>query len=209
MTTKEIIEGVTAWVNENICSKIELKLPDDNTNDDGYTVKRVNPAAFPLFIPARDRIPPKIKAPIPSICVQLMEGADDLTNDKRTMKIRLCMATWNPGKNSGETLKPTENPEALGGYTYAPEPVTEDMYERNGDGWKDLYNLQDIALAELEGTEFFAGVRILQDEPITYGPFTEDGAIWDFYPYWHGWICFTITCGVSHKMPETYRNLLL
>lgn len=58
MTTKKIIEGITDWVQEAICGKIELKVPDDNANDDGYNIKRVHPAAFPLYLPAKDRIPP-------------------------------------------------------------------------------------------------------------------------------------------------------
>lgn len=45
MTTKKIIEGITDWVQEAICGKIELKVPDDNANDDGYNIKRVHPAA--------------------------------------------------------------------------------------------------------------------------------------------------------------------
>ena len=32
MTTKKIIEGITDWVQEAICGKIELKVPDDNAN---------------------------------------------------------------------------------------------------------------------------------------------------------------------------------
>lgn len=208
MTTKAIIEGVTAWVNDNICQKIELKLPDDMRNDGDYSVKMVNPAAFPLYIPAKDRIPPRVHAPIPSVTVQMMEGADDIKSDTRTMRLRLCLATWNPGSHSGEKLVPIEDPSVLGGYRYTQEPSTEEMYERNGNGWKDLYNFQDIALAALEGTEFFAGVRISQDDPITYGPFTEDGVIWDYYPYWHGWICFTIICGAPQKKQEGIRSLL-
>ena len=92
MTTKKIIEGITDWVQEAICSKIELKVPDDNANDDGYNIKRVHPTAFPLYLPAKDRIPPGIVAPIPSITVQMMEGSDNIKDKERKMKIRLCLA---------------------------------------------------------------------------------------------------------------------
>lgn len=208
MTTKKIIEGITDWVQEAICGKIELKVPDDNANDDGYNIKRVHPVAFPLYLPAKDRIPPGIVAPIPSITVQMMEGSDNIKDKERKMKIRLCLATWNPGKHSGETMIPTENPNALGGYSYTQESTTEEMYQRNGDGWKDLYNFQDVALSALESTQFIAGARISQDDPVNYGPFIEDGTIWDYYPYWHGWISFTIICGTGMKTPDTVRELL-
>ena len=207
MTTREIIEGVTSWVADNICAKIELKLPDDNSNDGRYEVQRVTPAAFPLFVPAKDRVPPNVKAPIPSVAVQLLEGSDKLAAGERRLKLRLCLSTWNPGTHKGETLHPVEDAAAVGGYHYEAYQEGE-TYQRNSDGWKDLYNFQDIALAKLEGAEIFAGVRIDNEEPITYGPFSEDGVIWDYYPYWSGWIAFSVVCGVPYKKSETIRNLL-
>lgn len=207
MTTKDIIEGVTAWVQDNICTKIELKLPDDSANDNRYSVRMVAPAAFPLFVPAKDRIPPNVKAPIPSVAVQLLEGSDLLKKGERRLKLRLCLSTWNPGTHPGETLHPVEDPDTLTGYRYETDPQGE-TYSRNSDGWKDLYNFQDIALRELEGAEFLAGVRIDNEEPIAYGPFSEDGVIWDYYPYWCGWISFSVVCGVPYKKSEAIRDLL-
>lgn len=207
MTTQKIIEGITAFVRDNICSRITLKLPDDARNDGRYNIKMVTPAAFPLFVPAKDRMPPNVEAPIPSIAVQLLEGSDSLSDGRRKLKLRLCLSTWNPGKHPGETMFPTRDTSALGGYHYNTDPESE-TYSRNIDGWKDLYNLQDIALAELEGAEFMAGVRIDMDEPITYGPFTEEGVIWDYYPYWSGWIAFSVICGVPLKKTANIRNLL-
>ena len=181
MTTKDIIEGVTTWVQDNICTKIELKLPDDSANDNRYSVKMVAPAAFPLFVPAKDRIPPNVKAPIPSVAVQLLEGSDLLKKGERRLKLRLCLSTWNPGTHPGETLHPVEDPDTLTGYRYETDPQGE-TYSRNSDGWKE--------------------------EPIAYGPFSEDGVIWDYYPYWCGWISFSVVCGVPYKKSEAIRDLL-
>ena len=36
----------------------------------------VHPAAFPLYVPGKDRLPPSVPAPIPSVCVQLIESED-------------------------------------------------------------------------------------------------------------------------------------
>lgn len=98
MTTKDIIEGVTLWVNDAICSKIMLKLPDDSANDGRYSVQMVNPAAFPLFVPAKDRIPPNIKAPIPSIAVQLLEGSDHLAAGERRLRLRFALRPGIPAR---------------------------------------------------------------------------------------------------------------
>ena len=65
-----------------------------------------------------------------------------------------------------------------------------------------------MLLSALESTQFIAGARISQDDPVNYGPFIEDGTIWDYYPYWHGWISFTIICGTGMKTPDTVRELL-
>lgn len=208
MTTKEIIEKITAWVDEAICSRIELKLPNDEANDGRYQVKFVNPAAFPLFVPAKDRMPPNVEAPIPSVAVQLLEGSDNIKSDIRKLKIRLCLSTWNPGTHPGEKWIPVEDDAALGGYSHRQGDIEGERYKRTGEGWKDFYNFQDIALSQLEGAGLFADIRIDMDEPITYGPFTEDGAIWDYYPYWSGWIAFTVICGVPYKKSEAIRDLL-
>lgn len=209
MTTKQIIENITQWVEENICNKITLKVPDDDVNDNRYELQMETPAAFPLFVPAKDRMPPNVRAPIPSVAVQLLEGKDNLKKGERRLRIRLCLSTWNPGIHPGEELHPVKDESVLGGYTYERRDKSEEKYERNSDGWKDLYNFQDIAISELEGAEFFAEVRVDMDEPITYGPFTEDGVIWDYYPYWAGWISFVVICGLPCRKSEEIRDLLI
>ena len=102
MTLVNSIDKIVSWLTENVCSKITLKLPDDYRNDTGYDVVMVNPAAFPLYVPGKDRLPPNVAAPIPSVCVQLMEGSDELIQKKRQLQIRLCLACWNPGQHGGD-----------------------------------------------------------------------------------------------------------
>ena len=118
MLLVESIDKVVAWLNENVCSQIQLKLPDDYKNDKEYAVEYVQPAAFPLYTPGKDRLPPNVRAPIPSVCVQLTEGSDDLLKRQRRLQIRLCLACWNPGEHGGEVLHPRKNETALGGYSY-------------------------------------------------------------------------------------------
>ena len=209
MTLVQSIDRLVEWLNANVCSQITLKLPDDYKNDADYGVRFVNPAAFPLYVPGKDRLPPSVAAPIPSVCAQLMEGTDDLTTRKRQMKIRLCLACWNPGVHGDEILHPQANAGEQGGYVYHTDKNgAAQKYTRNMDGWRDSFNFADIVLRELENTEYIAGHRLVKEDGIKFGLFTEDGNIWDYYPYWHSWITFTLEAGVVAKIPEEYKNLL-
>lgn len=46
------------------------------------------------------------------------------------------------------------------------------------------------------------------DESFVDLAFVEDGNIWDYYPYWHNWISFTLEAGVSATTPKQYEDLL-
>ena len=88
MSIVDNLDKVAKWARENICTKVKLKLPDDDRNDGSYTVQLVSPEAFVLYVPTRDRMPPKVTAPIPSICVQLMEGKEDLTKKRNSKEMQ-------------------------------------------------------------------------------------------------------------------------
>lgn len=206
MTLVKILDDLQLWCAENICPKVSLKLPNDTKIT--HEVECVHPAAFALFVPAKDRLPPSVPAPIPSICVQLMEGEDKPIDHRRILTVRLCLACWNPGKQSGETLTPVDNPEAPFGRSYTQGQTGSDTYTRNFDGWRDVWNFSDVALRAVEASEIIAGLRLLKEEGITYGPFTEEGVIWDYYPYWHSWISFKLEAGLVLPTPETYQDLL-
>lgn len=165
MTLVNSIDKIVSWLTENVCSKITLKLPDDYRNDTGYDVVMVNPAAFPLYVPGKDRLPPNVAAPIPSVCVQLMEGSDELIQKKRQLQIRLCLACWNPGQHGGEIFNPRENAKATGGYSYYVNTgEAAKTYSRNMDGWRDCYNLADLVLREIETAEYIAGHRLVKSK---------------------------------------------
>ena len=209
MLLVESIDKVVAWLNDNVCSQIQLKLPDDFKNDKEYGVEYVQPAAFPLYTPGKDRLPPNVRAPIPSVCVQLTEGNDDLLKRQRRLQLRLCLACWNPGEHGGEVLHPRKNEAALGGYSYYRlTGKAAQTYTRNMEGWRDSFNFADLVLREIESAEYIAGHRLVKEQGIKFGLFTEDGNIWDYYPYWHNWISFTLEAGVTAATPKSYENLL-
>ena len=209
MLLVESIDKVVAWLNENVCSQIQLKLPDDYKNDKEYAVEYVQPAAFPLYTPGKDRLPPNVRALIPSVCVQLTEGNDDLLKRQRRLQLRLCLACWNPGEHGGEVLHPRKNEAALGGYSYYRlTGEAAQTYTRNMEGWRDSFNFADLVLREIESAEYIAGHRLVKEQGIKFGLFTEEGNIWDYYPYWHNWITFTLEAGVTAATPKSYENLL-
>lgn len=209
MNLVQTIDTIVSWLNENVCPNIELKLPDDYKNDASYGVELVNPAAFPLYVPGKDRLPPSVAAPIPSVCVQLMEGADDLIKSRRTFQIRLCLACWNPGTHGDAVYQTEPDPDAVGGVRYYRTTAgAEQDYTRNMNGWRDSFNFADYVLRAIENAEFIDGLRLATDRPVKYGMFVEDGNVWDYYPYWHNWISFEIDTGIAPRSPEAYNELL-
>lgn len=203
------IQSVANWLTENVCEKIQLKLPDDSKNNNEYSVRTVHPAAFPLYIPGKDRLPPEVPAPVPSVCVQLIEGNDDLFNRNRLLNIRLVMACWNPGIHGNERYLPKENKNAPGGCSYfIRNEENNQIYRKTMDGWKDSMNFQDTVLTELEKSEYIAGNRIVKEAGIKFGLFSEEGDICDYYPYWHSWITFQLSVGLNAKNPKIYEDFL-
>ena len=102
MSIVNSIETVRDWLTAEVCPLVKLKLPDDKATDASYPYKLVNPAAFSLFVPSKDRTPPNIAAPIPSVCVQLVQGDDRLIRSARSVKIRLLFSAWDPGYHGPE-----------------------------------------------------------------------------------------------------------
>lgn len=204
MTITETLDNLQEWFTENLCNKIELKVPTDEALDG--EVELTHPATFALYVPAKDRIPPNVKAPIPSLCIQLMDGEDKTLDHQRRLNIRLCFAVWNPGLQTGTSFYPEEDDEQPMQRRYH-KGTESPTYTRNLDGWRDAWNFVDRAISLLESTSTIKGLRIVKEDGISYGPFTEDGAIWDYYPYWHSWIKLTLEAGLAPNIPD-YSDLL-
>lgn len=212
MTLANIIDNVAKWAQAEICDGMQLKMPDDDANDGDYPGELITPVAFACFAPAKDRLPPGIRAPIPSICAQIVDGKDDLLTGKRIASMRLSIAAWNPGVHGTEIMVPVADATQLGGRRYLKIQSEEDKaaFQRNMDGWRDAWGFADRALSALENTEFIAGLRLVKEAPdgIRYGPYKQDDQIWDFYPYWFLWIDFDLEAGLVHRVPDAYKNLL-
>lgn len=174
MTIVTILDEVTKWAQQNICSQIMLKVPPKNTepNDYEYEYQTANPVAFTMFIPTQDRLPEDIPSAFPSLCVRFIDGEEDVARMKGTIGIQFLLSVWNPGKYSA-------NPEK--------------QFQRNGDGWRDVWNFADIAVRAIEQTTNISGYEIDQTIPVKFGPLTEQEAVPDYYPFWYAWVSFQLT----------------
>ena len=210
MTITQCIEKVTDWLNETVCPKIKLKLPDDTQNGKLYKMEAVNPTAFAMYQPGKDKLPPGVIAPFPSVVVQLLEGSDDLNAHSGRLKLQLSFTAWNPGTHATELTRvskatisdgPGDLNVQVGGIS------AEQTFTRDAEGWKDVWNFVDRALREIENAEYMNGLRVAKELPITYGQFQQEGQISDLYPYWGAWAIFTIERGLA-RTGATYSQYL-
>lgn len=205
MSIVNSIEVVREWLDENVCPLVKLKLPDDDATDASYPYKLVNPAAFSLFVPTKDRMPPKVAAPIPSVCVQLINGEDDMIASARSFKIRLCFSAWDPGYHGPDIF--TSKGDGSGAYIQQYNKEASAYFEKNGEGWRDAWNFVDTALRLIENAEYMGELRVIKEEGITFGPVSEQDAVPDFYPYWFAWAEFSVEEYITRN-PKNYNHLL-
>lgn len=200
MTIVQCMEKVTDWLNASVCPKIRLKLPDDSQNGKVYEVKAVSPTAFAMYQPGKDKLPPGVMAPFPSVVVQLLEGSDDMPASRGRIKLQLSFTAWNPGNHTGELTRAIQTTTASGAEDLGVQfggMDSEPSFMRDAEGWKDVWSFVDRTLREIENTEYLNGLRVVKELPITYGQFQQEGQISDLYPYWGAWAIFTIERGIA------------
>lgn len=194
MSIVNILDEVTAWAKQNICSKIVLKVPPKNgePNDTEYAYQMANPVAFTMYVPAEDKLPKDIPSAFPSLCVRFMEGEDNLQSKKGTLGIQLLLSVWNPGTYRED---------------YIAEQPAEKPFERNGGGWRDIWNFTDIAVRAVESTTNISGYTIDRSVPVKFGPLTEQEAIPDYYPFWFTWVTFQLTYPLMRNIDDVQEFL--
>ena len=193
---------ISEWMQEHICDKVLLKLPSDEQAGGDYEYELVHPTAFPLFTPSKDRLPPNVKAPIPSMCIRLKEG-EHRQDGINTMRLSVHFATWNPGIHGKDIFLPTDET-ATDIRSYNQNATAE--YQRTASGWMDVYGFMDVALRELEQAEYIADMRIVSEDGIKYGMTSDKDGLDDFYPYWLGWLEFTLQGGIVRN--KSYNEFL-
>lgn len=206
MAVVHILDRVTEWVRENICSQIKLKAPPMNETDptdEGYEYQLVTPAAFPLYVPVSDKLPPGILSPIPSVCVRFLEGAESLASSKGTIGMQLCFSTWDPGLHGEDIRLPNEE----GGSKSWTGPEAEAYFQRSGGGWRDAWNFVDIALRQLGNNLTVGGFSIDRKVPVKFGPLTDQGHIVEAYPLWFAWVSFSLAYDLRRNTAEIQHLL--
>lgn len=191
------LNQIREWVQEEICEELLLKLPDDDKSGSDYEPELVHPTAFALFTPTKDRLPPNVKAPIPSVCIRLKEGVHEQGTNKMHLILNFC--TWNPGKQI--EFVPTEKPADIKAYNLQ----VANEFKRTADGWQDVFSFIDTALRTIETAEYIAGMRVVAEDGIKYGMASDKDGVDDFAPYWLGWIEFSVEAGnIRNKSYNDY-----
>jgi hypothetical protein len=208
MSVVNILDRLTKWAQISICNKIQLKVPpDDETSptDEGYKYERMKPTAFTLYVPTKEKLPPEIISPFPSVCVRFMEGSDDITDKKGNIGIQLCFSAWNPGTHGKDVLIPSET-DKLTLKRWTGEEAKQ-YFQRNSEGWRDVWSMVDIALREIESVTNIDGLVIDMSKPVKFGPLSEQDAIPDYYPFWFAWVSFYVTYPITRNIRDL-ENLL-
>lgn len=185
MTIVSNLNAIKKWLEENVCRGIEFKRPDDDNPIDNYKYELVAPSVFVHYLPSKNF--PNTAPSIPSICVQLENGSDDLINRNGELNIRLGFSTWNPGL-----------------YRKREDKLHLDM---NVEGWRDAWNFVDLVLEKIENSEYIGGLRLVKENTVNFAPISKQTNIPQFFPYWYAEIKFTLERSVV-RTKESYRHLL-
>lgn len=198
MSVVHIIDTLAEWAKQNICDRVQLKKPPENLEavDAGYSYETVTPSVFPMYVPTSEKLPPNIHSPFPSLCVRFSKGADNIPGSKGFLDVQFCFSAWNPGLHGQDVFHPN------GDQTFRKQGDVYAEYERNGDGWRDVWNFVDTALRAVESTTNIGGYAIDPDTPIEFGPLTEQEAIPDFYPFWFAWISFRVNYPLRRNIED-------
>ncbi len=198
MSVERLIDTMTEWAQQNICNLIKLKQPPVDENapvDEGYKYTLVNPVAFPMYLPTPEKNPPNFHSPYPALCVRFAEGQDDTAKNQGGVDLQFCFCAWNPGQHGQDKL--SMNPDGSWNKQTAVK-----YFQRNADGWRDLWQFVDIALRALESAVIIGDYTIDRATPIKYGPLTEQESIPDFYPYWFAVVSFRVAYTLQRNIPS-------
>lgn len=205
MSIVKMLDDVTVWARKNICSKIKLKVPPgvDEPNDQDYEYKLAHPVAFTMYVPTEDKLPKGIPAAFPSLCVRFMEGEDDMARKNGSIGIQFLLSVWNPGSHSADIFQMRKDDP----FHWFADPTGGEPFERNGEGWRDVWNFADLAVQAVESVTKIAGYTIDRSVPVKFGPLTEQDAIPDYYPFWFAWVSFQLTYPLIRKIEDEDKFL--
>ena len=178
----KLIDDLTKWLQTEVCDKVELKKASQK-GDISYEYELVHPTAFPCFCPPQD----KTNLPItPSVTVQIDNATDDLTNES-AVNIALIFSVWNTGTHDNRDKEKR-------------------VFDKNYDGWRDLWHFIDKARLAIRKNFNVAGYEVKGE--INSRPLSGDNAIMGTYPYFFGEVTFTVGTIESPTGNVDITNLL-
>lgn len=176
----KLIDDLTEWLQEKVCDKLEFKKASIK-GDASYQYELVHPTAFSCYCPPQD----KTNLPTtPSVTVQIDNVADDLENES-VVSVALVFAVWNTGTHDNRG---------------------EPKFEKNLDGWRDLWQFIDTARRAMREEFSIGGYTITGD--ISSRPLSGESAIMGTYPYFFGEVTFMLESVESPQGNSRIRNML-
>ena len=203
MSVVHVIDTLAEWAKLNICASVKLKMPPSNLEaiDEDYQYETVTPSVFPMYVPTSEKLPPSIHSPFPSLCVRFIKGADELSGNTGHLDVQFCFSAWDPGTHGKDNFHPN------GDMSFRRQDPKDAKYERNGDGWRDVWNFVDTALRAVESVTNIGGYTIDRETPVEFGPLTEQESIPDFYPFWFAWLSFRVNYPLRRNIEDLQQYL--
>lgn len=181
MTIVKTLESIQKFLQNNVCSNIKLKKPSDKSMN---TFELITPNVFIMNLPPKNHLPEGIKSAIPCLICYLDDGLEEALQAE--LNIRINVITYNPGLHIlNDNIEPVCSP--------------------NGEGWRDLLNLIDKILEELQKNQIINGVTI--QYPIKWGTYQNERQNAELDAYSYGWITFPIG-KKTYPRSEITRKLL-
>lgn len=218
MSIVNLLDQIRDWTQETICNPVSFKVPpiaeeikkasidsyisseEENLNDgENYEYSRATPKAFIWLLPNRSRLPENISS-VPSVIIRLGEGTVNI--GKGTIPIEMDFVVWNPGTHGSDIIYQIDDKS----YIQWSGEEAKSYFERNNEGWRDVWNWIDLAVKKIESTESIGGIKI-DKSTLKFGPMKNEDGIPDFYPFWLAYISFDVKT-YTHRIANAYDKFL-
>ena len=192
MAVVDDVQRVMDWLSDTVCPLVTLKLPPEDWRDRDaadYDYRLVHPAVHGMYWPVGSQmVAPPYLFPHPGILVQVTEGEDSVADLSETLTVRLHLSAWNPGLHGRDVWEPSPD----GGFVRREADELSPGYD---EGWRDAWSFVDVVRRELRNARDVGGLSIDPSQPVRYGPYSEQGAVPDLYPFWFAWVEATFRRG--------------
>lgn len=151
-------------IKEFLQEKVATKIRLQKADNNINNYELINPNVFVGWIPPEGYLNDGMEAAIPCMIIGTDEGNDD--NVESELKIRISFVVYSPGEhiiNNGKN-----------------------MYTPSFKGYEDLLNLIDLSKAEIIKNTIINNTVTVNSE-CKWGMYQEQP-----YPYWYGWLSFSV-----------------